>query len=273
MREKTQTHLTMMSRFTVRFAEQEKRFEDQEKRFAEQERRFTERLGEQEKRFEDQEKKFVDQEKRLAEQERRFTERLGEQEKKSSKLYQDMQKILAQKRHGKETDITVKKTGTYHYFIIEDYILKIERAKQEAHAEAVMAKAVQKVHLMSPAMYTHTGGYKFCIGVDITGSGAITVALWSMQGEYDERLKWPVTADFTIELVNHYPNGKNRTVTNKMTWHKPKSLYKEVSTFSRKTNDPTFIISDFELFPSPSKQQNLLCENGLHFKLKIHNSK
>ena len=65
----------------------------------------------------------------------------------------------------------------------------------------------------SLAMYTHVCGYKFCIGVDANGSGTtrgigLCVDLWGMPGKYDNQLKWPVTVEFTIELVNQ-KGGKN----------------------------------------------------------------
>ena len=59
----------------------------------------------------------------------------------------------------------------------------------------------------SPAMYTHTGGYKFCTGVDANGSGlgcgiSVNLAILAMTGEYENWLKWPARVYFTIKLVN-----------------------------------------------------------------------
>ena len=59
----------------------------------------------------------------------------------------------------------------------------------------------------SVSMYTHPFGYKFCIGIDANGFGptrdrAMRVELWSMEGEYDEELKWPAVVTITIEMVN-----------------------------------------------------------------------
>ena len=34
-----------------------------------------------------------------------------------------------------------------------------------------------------------------------------------MKGEYDDQLQWPVTAKFTLELINHFENGENKTCT------------------------------------------------------------
>ena len=87
----------------------------------------------------------------------------------------------------------------------------------------------------SPAMYTHTRGYKFCIGVDANGSGvdrgkSISVEMWAMPGEYDNLLKWPALVKFTLEIINQC-SGPNITSKSSCTWDKPNN-YKLVSTFS-----------------------------------------
>ena len=60
-------------------------------------------------------------------------------------------------------------------------------------------------------------GYKFCIGVDANGRGlghgkSIYVAVWGIPGEFDDQLKWPAKAKFTIELINQQ-GGENATCT------------------------------------------------------------
>ena len=55
-------------------------------------------------------------------------------------------------------------------------------------------------------MYTHLHGYKICVGVDANGYGrgrgkSLYVGLWVLPGEFDEQLKWPAKAKFTIELI------------------------------------------------------------------------
>ena len=77
----------------------------------------------------------------------------------------------------------------------------------------------------SPAMYTHVCGYKFCIGVDANGclgghGKAIRVDLWSMSGEYDDQLKWPANAKFTVELINQ-TGGENGRHSKTLDWKKP----------------------------------------------------
>ena len=76
----------------------------------------------------------------------------------------------------------------------------------------------------SPAMYTHDGGYKFCIGVDANGycrGTGIRVVWKQMVGEYDDQLKWPAIAEITLELVNQ-DGGMNLAHTQRFIQEKKK---------------------------------------------------
>ena len=77
----------------------------------------------------------------------------------------------------------------------------------------------------SPVMYTHVGGYKFCVGVDANGRGVghgwfIGVSLWAMLGEFDGQLKWPAKTSFTIELINQQGGENVIDSTGPCRWHK-----------------------------------------------------
>ena len=81
----------------------------------------------------------------------------------------------------------------------------------------------------SPAMYTHDGGYKFCIGVDANGYGggrgkAIRVMWKHVVGEYDDQLKWPTTARLPLELFNQ-DGGVNLAHTSRFPLNKPDIVY------------------------------------------------
>jgi len=63
--------------------------------------------------------------------------------------------------------------------------------------------------------------------VDANGYGsgrgeAINIDVWSMPGEFDDQLKWPARANFTIELVNQQ-GGENVTAIVKLEWNRPTS--------------------------------------------------
>ena len=56
----------------------------------------------------------------------------------------------------------------------------------------------------SPPFYSHIGGYKLCISVDVTGHNVdyVSVYLHMMAGEYDDKLKWPFHGEVTVQLLN-----------------------------------------------------------------------
>ena len=87
-----------------------------------------------------------------------------------------------------------------------------------------------------PAMYTHVGGYKFCIAVYANGLGdglgkAMAVQLFSLPGEFDGQLKWPVTAKFTLELINQH-GLYNVIAEGFRSWDKP-NIRKCIANFHR----------------------------------------
>ena len=59
----------------------------------------------------------------------------------------------------------------------------------------------------SPPMFTHPGGYKFCINVNVDGSH-VSVFFCQLKGEFDEKLKWPANVHFTLTLHNNTCKGK-----------------------------------------------------------------
>ena len=127
----------------------------------------------------------------------------------------------------------------------------------------------------SPApMYTHPGGYKFCIGIEANGYGpshgrSVNVELWVMKGEYDDQLQWPVTAKFTLELINHFENGENKTCTITLTWGRPteECELKEDRIFLTVPDRQYHFISHSELPHNPVKRTHFLKDDTLNFHL------
>ena len=75
-------------------------------------------------------------------------------------------------------------------------------------------------------MYTHVCGYKFYIGVDANGYSfgrgkAVYVNVWGIPGNYDDQLKWPARAKFTIELINQQGRENATSTTDIITWKRP----------------------------------------------------
>jgi len=65
--------------------------------------------------------------------------------------------------------------------------------------------------LKTPAFYTHDRGYKMCLGVVahktvMTNKNVISLCLYSLPGEYDAELSWPVHCNFQLEIINKGAN-------------------------------------------------------------------
>ena len=152
---------------------------------------------------------FICQE--LQEQEKKFEEKLEQQRKKFKEQLQQQERKQNEKlEHNKTRLETLERLcGLNWKFTMENF--SAEKARDRIN------------EWKSPPMYTHVCGYKFCVGIDANGFGesrgeSVNVNLWAMKGEYDDQLKWPVMVKFTIELVNHFPNGESIRVTKTMKW-------------------------------------------------------
>ena len=67
------------------------------------------------------------------------------------------------------------------------------------------------VRWFSPPFYSHAGGYKICVEVDVCGSGEgkgthVSVLVHLMCGEYDDQLRWPFRGLVKIKLLNERGN-------------------------------------------------------------------
>ena len=125
----------------------------------------------------------------------------------------------------------------------------------------------------SPPMYTHPGGYKFCVGIDANGFGvsrgkSVNVALLMMEGEYDGQLQWPATVKFTLELINHFENGENKTSTITPTWERPTFVGK-IGIFLTVPGRGYHFISHSELPHNPVTRTHFLKNDTLNFHLSV----
>ena len=75
----------------------------------------------------------------------------------------------------------------------------------------------------SPPLYTHPGGYKFCIKVMAQGPTGthVQVNLHAMKGEFDNQLQWPAKCSITLQLLNQKRDQDHITKTESFQWNKP----------------------------------------------------
>ena len=228
--------------------QQEKKLEEEEKKRQQQERK----LGKQERKQGEQEKKLDDQNKKLKEQEKKLIDQENERKKEELKLKKKIEELntvqqqkldehkqlLEQQFNSKlltlelmlkeVVDKSVQNEGKLSFMSSMFYLNRRFEMKNFSREKAKDKYSDWK----SPAMYTHVCGYKFCIGVDANGGGdghgnAIYVDLWSMSGEYDDHLKWPANAKFTVELINQ-TGGENVRHSTTLDWKKSTRKYNQV---------------------------------------------
>ena len=74
----------------------------------------------------------------------------------------------------------------------------------------IKTKAIHRTDWFSPPMYTHPGGYKFCLNINVEGvDDYLSVYFCQLKGEFDGSLEWPATVQFTLTLHNNKCRGHN----------------------------------------------------------------
>lgn len=72
----------------------------------------------------------------------------------------------------------------------------------------------------SPPFYTSPSGYKMSLKVHTATGNDMAVHVHVLRGEFDASLRWPLTAEVTVELVNHFTDKSNHCMKRKATWHR-----------------------------------------------------
>ena len=218
---------------------------------------LLQKLLDQDKRHKEEEQKLS---KMIKEQQQQLTEqreKLHHSEEENMKLRQQLQehgeKLMAVELGTKSLEKVLYAAGLNHSFMMTGF--SKEKLKDKPG------------DWKSPAMYTHTSGYKFCVQVDANGNGfgrgkSINIDLWVMPGEYDHQLKWPAKVNFTMEIINQH-GGKNAVGTNTGTWDKPTES-KRACSFNSLTLGHLFYYIGFM---KHSEMPKYLTEDSLHFIL------
>ena len=127
----------------------------------------------------------------------------------------------------------------------------------------------------SPPLYTHPGGYKFRIAVNIYGyKGAygthVTVSMDALKGKFDSILPWPAKATLTLQLLNQDGDQGHLTVTKTFEWPKP-----AVGFFAKPSSAPFVgffgkkFISHGELEEKSDNKAKYLVDDSLFFRIKV----
>ena len=221
-RQNSQKHLTLTASLAMETKEQlQQKLLDQDKKHKEEEEKLMHKIEEQEKNMEEQEKRLIEQEKKLNEHQKKLNEvekRFQDQDRDHKEEKKMLKQILGERQKELEKNF-LKLSRTLNFN---------RRFKMESFSKEKVKDIIST--WKSPAMYTHVSGYKFCIGVDANGKWgghgkSIYVDIWGMPGEFDDQLKWPAKANFTIELINQL-GEENATCTTLVDLKRPITLYK-----------------------------------------------
>ena len=212
---------------------------EQDKKHKEEEKNLKAMIGDQETKTDKQEKKMKDQlQQKLLEQDKKHKE----EEEKLEKTIADQETKMKEQKEMLERQFNLKLQELKQ--ILVDVIAKSNQNETKLFELSSMTVLNRKFEMknfsrerarklqlkwISPVMYTHLCGYKFCIGVDPNGvdSGqgkSVYVIAGFMSGEYDDVLKWPVKVKITLQLINQ-EGGENACHSVTGTWKKPTSEY------------------------------------------------
>ena len=252
-RQNSQKHLTLTASLAVETREQ---LQDQVAKYSKREQNLKQKLEEQDQKLKELEQKLKEQDQHKKKQDQKLNEQ-------DQKLYEQDQKLNEQDQKLEEQkDLLTKFTKL------------LKRSEEtEAKLSCLMTRTFKMENFSKenenylnvwygPAMYTHMCGYKFCIGVYANGVGdgrgkAVAVQLYSLPGEFDGQLKWPVTAKFTLELVNQR-GGDNVIAEAFKSWDKV-NIRRWIASFHR------ISIGIYSHFIEHSQLGDFLVDETLHF--------
>ena len=215
------------------------------------------KLNEQDHKLKEQNQKLEEQDQKIMEQNHKFKEQNHKLKELDQKLNDSIkQSLLIRQELGDKLKVLSGETET------KLNILLMRTFKMENFSKEKEKGKYENSWWFGPAMYTHVGGYKFCIGVLANGfdSGrgkAMAVQLFSLSGELGGQLKWPVKAKFTLELVNQCGND-NVIAEGCKSLDKP-NIRKYVTYFHR------ISIGGLSYFIEHSQLGDFLVDDTLHF--------
>ena len=256
----SQSHLSLLAcSLTMNFQEQ-KLFQD---KMFKQEEKFQQKFQEQGEVIHEQDDKLVNLEKKLKEQEQNFQDQKLAHEKTisfASKLEKQQQTL-------QEKIALLEKTQNELKFVVDRTITKVSMMTRLYRNSFVLENFSSKKEGSSEEwvrgnMYTFSGGYKFRIRIHPNGQGvslgkAVNIDVFPTPGEYDERLEWPVEAQYTVEMLN-CTGGNNWIVTsNTGRWGKNRRSYLLSINYSEKQN----------CYIEHYKLHDYFCDDSLYFKI------
>ena len=224
MDQNTQKHLALMPAATLRISQDfEQKLQEQQEVFEKKlEQQVEQKLQVQQDVFEKKMKQQKEEHEQKQKENDERMQQLGEQlQQKDEQIKQVKQNLDEQSRKSHELEEKMKEKDTQ----IESLKSKIQEITPHVHVHSPpyyctfsfsnyqQVKARSSV-IHSPPMYTHPGGYKFRLypNGDCPGIGThVSVYVYSLKGDHDSDLKFPVKFTIILQLLNQHRDQDHYT--------------------------------------------------------------
>ena len=241
MEDNSQSHLKAVSVFTLNLSKDfGKKIQEKEQQLTDQEERLQQQLTNQEERLQQQLKDQEEHHKReVTDQEQRHKQQVTDQEQKmqeadnqrqclrkllqeakdqKNKQIADIQDALRKKDEQlQEKDKQITTLGQK----VQNLELKVQSLNNKVcqlelfPLEFVMPNfsECKRVHVKrwkeAPCFYTHSHGYRMQVQIVARiNSTESAICVFTVKGDYDSELTWPLKATITLQIID--PTGKNK---------------------------------------------------------------
>ena len=265
MENNTQKHLTLMPAASLRISQDfEQKLQEQqevfEKKMKHKQKENDERMQQLGRQLQEQLKQRDEQikqvEQKLDKQSREFQEQLETLKVKNEKIKKMEDQLQTNGQIIEQQQQTISQICSGE-FGIPPHDITISNYRR---------KKVGDGSIYSPPMYTHPGGYKFELALFPNGRGSgrgthVSVYVYSLKGDHDAELKFPVKFTITVQLLNQHRNQDHHT----------RDIQCEMTT--EKIGSILYIGFDFKFIPHDAlewnryKQSQYLKDDCLRFRI------
>ena len=210
-------------------------------------------LQQKEQKLQEQETKLQEQETKLQVQEQKLQEQETKLQEQETKLQEQETKLLVHDEINDEQKQKLKHLEDYFIYSTQSFEVRNVTEKMKDYFEEA-----------SPSMYSRMNGYKFCVVIKFRALKSIAAELYAMQGEFDEGLKWPAVATFTLTLLNQRGRKDAECTVTNIIWRKPDGRNTSRTSFDRCLRSSYFL--DYT-----ELSNYLFNSNTLYFRVKVVN--
>ena len=225
--------------------------------------------------------------KHLKEQQQKHVDEIMTQQKEQHQKHVEEMMAQLKEQHQKHVEEMIQLKEQYKIQVAySEKITDLLKLKpSEEHVTLQMASYDwhfgHKRSWYSNGFYTHHQGYKMCLNVDAFGSAEgegthVSVYLYLMKGENDDKLIWPLRYKCTVTLLNQVMDGHHLAKTFKDEMSRVVPTGKKGSAAEGATarslagkGFPMFIVHDQLDLPEHVGQCKYLMDDCLYFRVQV----